>query len=52
MVRKSDLLEFSGAAELCRLAIMDSKDAESPGLIPVFTDRRGRLDEPVSTARH
>jgi len=43
MVRKSDLLESSGAAELCRLAIMDSKDAESPGLIPVFTDHRRRL---------
>ena len=52
MVRKSDLLESSGAAELCRLAIMHSKDAESPGPIPVFTNRRRRLDEPASTARH
>ena len=44
MARKSDLLESSGAAELCRLAIMDSKDAESPGPIPVFTDHRRRLN--------
>jgi hypothetical protein len=51
MVQKLDLLESARTAiRRPELAIMDYRDAESPGSIPVFIDRRRWLDEPASTA--